>query len=334
MAGVKRETAGVKRETSSVNAIGATETKMENYESNSKSNPWKVTALIFGVVIVVLLVFMFRGGITGGAVSESSASEKIVEYLNERTGGGVELVSSEKFGENLYEVTVSYQGEEVPVFVTSDGEYFVKGAIPITGDSLEDSGAQETPQNIQKSDKPKVELFIMTHCPYGTQAEKGFIPVLELLKDKIDGKIRFVHYFMHGDKEEKETYQQLCIREEQSSKYLAYLKCFLEAGDSESCLTKAAIDKSKLSSCLTNKAKEYYEADSKLSQSYGVQGSPTIIINGVEANSGRDSASYLSTICSAFNNAPSECSKQLSSQSPSAGFGSSASGSSGSGSCN
>jgi len=28
----------------------------------------------------------------------------------------------------------------------------------------------------------------MTHCPYGTQAEKGMIPVIESLGDLIDAK--------------------------------------------------------------------------------------------------------------------------------------------------
>jgi hypothetical protein len=54
---------------------------------------------------------------------------------------------------------------------------------------------------------------------------------------------------------------------------------------------------------------------------YGVQGSPTLVINGAQISSGRDSAGLLKTICSAFNTAPSECQKQLSSASPSAGFG-------------
>ena len=80
---------------------------------------------------------------------------------------------------------------------------------------------------------------------------------------------------MHGDKEEAETYNQVCIREEQSAKYLDYLTCFLEDGNSARCLTKAGVDQTKLNVCLsTNKSKEYYAQDSALSQEYGVQGSP------------------------------------------------------------
>jgi hypothetical protein len=59
------------------------------------------------------------------------------------------------------------------------------------------------------------------------------------------------------------------------------------------------------------------------------------VINGAQVNSGRDSASYLATICSAFNTAPAECNTVLDSNVPSAGFGYVASSSStSSGSCN
>ena len=55
---------------------------------------------------------------------------------------------------------------------------------------------------------------------------------------------------------------------------------------------------------------------------YDVQGSPTLIINGLQVESSRDSASLLKTICGAFNTEPEVCNTaKLSSASPSAGFG-------------
>lgn len=56
-------------------------------------------------------------------------------------------------------------------------------------------------------------------------------------------------------------------------------------------------------------------------EKYGVAGSPTLVINGQEVSSGRDAASLLSTICTAFNNAPSECQTDLPSEQPTPGFG-------------
>ena len=56
-------------------------------------------------------------------------------------------------------------------------------------------------------------------------------------------------------------------------------------------------------------------------EKYGVQGSPTLVINGEVVQTGRDSASLLQTICSAFNEQPEACQTELSATSPSPGFG-------------
>ena len=79
-----------------------------------------------------------------------------------------------------------------------------------------------------KSDKPNVELFVMSHCPFGTQAEKGIIPVVNLLKNKINFSVKFVDYSMHGKSEIDENTLQYCIQKEESKKYIPYLTCFLE----------------------------------------------------------------------------------------------------------
>ncbi len=290
-----------------------------------RANPWIVTTVVLGIFSLVLIIINFTGSnITGGTIGVNDAGANLLNFANQQ-GINAELVGSEDIG-NFYEVTLSINGNDVPVMITKDGKYLVQGLTPL---SLEDSEVEETASaEIPKSDKPKVELFVMTHCPYGTQAEKGIIPVIETLGNTIDAKIRFVHYFMH-DPEKTETPTQVCIREEQPEKFLPYLKCFLEDGNSERCIAKLGISKIKINSCISNgKAEEYYAADSELSQSYGVGGSPTLIVNGVQSNAGRDSQSYLEGICSAFNIAPELCSAELPSASPSPGFGYSTSGTS------
>jgi hypothetical protein len=56
-------------------------------------------------------------------------------------------------------------------------------------------------------------------------------------------------------------------------------------------------------------------------EKYGVQGSPTLVINGETVQAGRDSASILAAICSAFNEPPAACKTELSSTPPAPGFG-------------
>ncbi len=173
--------------------------------------------------------------------------------------------------------------------------------------------------DVTTSEQLTVELFVMTHCPFGLQAEKGFIPIIKTLEDNADMKIRYIHYFMH-EPEEEETPRQICIREEQSDKYLDYLKCFVYDGNYNKCLNNVQIDISKLDICIQNKADSYYKEDSDLSKGYGVESSPTLVINGKIIDSDRDTQSYLNTVCSIYDIAPKKCENKMLNKVPSPGF--------------
>lgn len=253
------------------------------------------------------------------AVAEKFVNENLLPSNIKATINSVTLEG------DVYNINLDVQGQSYTSYMTKDGSKFFQTGIDMAtvDQSGQTAGAQasQADANISKSDKPKVELFVMTYCPYGLQAEKGILPALAALGNKIDASIKFVHYFMHGDKEEQETYNQACLRQEQVAKYNSYLNCFVIEGDSAKCVVQAGVDKAKLKSCVAAKAKDYYKSDSALSQSYGVSGSPTLVINGVQSSAGRDAASYLAGICAAFNNPPAECDQQLSSASPASGFG-------------
>ena len=183
---------------------------------------------------------------------------------------------------------------------------------------------------------PTLEVFVMSYCPYGTQIEKALIPAWKLLRDKANIEVRFVSYAMHGDQETQENQRQLCLREE-TDKFWGYLECFLEAGDSASCLNKAGVDAAKLDTCMKTKADSYWQVDKDLNTKYGVQGSPTIVFDGKEIQpSSRSPEAVKTAICDAFTSKPSECSQILSNTAATAGFGyaaASSSGSSSSGGC-
>lgn len=298
----------------------------DNLKKNSltekmRENLWMVSTFVLGVIVLIFLIGSFSGGftgsvITGSAVSEKGVVENVMDFIQTQgVGDEIEFVSSSKMGD-LIEIIVSYQNQNIPIYVTRDGKYLVQGITPLK--IIEKSSNTNT--EILKSDNPKVELFVMTHCPYGTQAEKGILPVIKSLESVADIKIRFVHYFMHKP-EETETPRQVCIREEQADKYYDYLECFLEDGDSDRCLIEVDIDKTKLDDCIKNRSKDYYALDSELSNGYGVQGSPTLVVNGKVISSARSPQAYLDTICSAFTDAPEECDKVLSSKTSSPGFG-------------
>jgi glutaredoxin len=308
-----------------------------------KRNPWR---LIAGVLAVILVVVLFVGNpITGKVISSKEVGQKIIDFANAQ-GAEAELVKVNDDG-NFYEVILSIQGQEFPLYVTKDGKSFTQTLIPLSGDVQNNANQQvpsqtQTQTNIPKSDKPKVELFVMSHCPYGTQMEKGILPVAKKLQDNIDFEIKFVNYAMHPTQGEvEEQLNQYCIQRDYNDKYLNYLGKFLEAGDGEKALSAVGLSQSDISKCVEETDKKFdviknledksswssgrfpkfmiYDADN---QKYGVQGSPTLVINGQQAQSGRDAQSILNTICSAFTTKPEECNTDMTSfGNPAPGFG-------------
>lgn len=317
--------------------------KIDNDPDNSvskvtekiKGNPWIAVSIVLGIAVLILLFMVLRGGITGNVIKGDDAGTKIVEYLNAQTGGGVEYVSYKDLG-NLYEVTVSYQGQDIPVYVTKDGGYFVQGAVPITGDAVDNTNTDtQTPAEVPKSDKPKVQAFIFSYCPYGLQFEKALLPVYDLLKGKADINIVAIGA-MHGEFEKTETLRQISIEQLYSrDKLFAYLKEFNANTDigacsgDDTCLnkylpaiyTKLGIDKTKVDNYMKTSAVTIYDAQGAEASSLGISGSPTFVINGVETSVSRNADAIKTAVCSAFNTEPSECSQTLSTASPSAGFG-------------
>lgn len=321
------------------------------------------TLLVIVVVLVVLGLItassLRKGGEKttaakpGKTISTELAKTKAEEFVNNflmQTGSKATIKDiTTEYG--LYKLSVDITSDVVESYMTKDGKLFFPQALNVdevtaakagTAAAGTDSEAAAAPSATvtKKSDKPVVELFVMSYCPYGTQMEKGILPVLSTLGNKVDFQLKFNSYAMHGEKELTENLLQYCIQKEQPTKLSAYLTCFLaDSSMSAACLDKAGVNKNTVNSCVTKTDKDFkvmanftsktgyqgsypgFDVQKADNDKYNVGGSPTLIINGQDIQSGRDSASLLATICGAFNNAPSECSAKLSSASPSAGFG-------------
>lgn len=246
----------------------------------------------------------------------------------------------------LYKMSIAVGKQNVEAYVTKDGKKFFPGAIDM--DKKEDASASagtNAPAPVtevsQKQDVPTVELFVMSYCPYGLQAQKGILPVVQKLGNKIKFDTKFVSYVMHGKKEFDENIKQYCIQKNMPTKYLGYLDCFAKSanGDSAKCMTAKGINASSVASCVAQTDAQYKLSDAfngfdssqggfppfniqkDLNEKYGVEGSPSLVINGQLVEAGRDSASLLKTICSGFTKAPAACQESLSSDTPSPGFG-------------
>ena len=305
--------------------------------------------IILVIVLAVIGLLTFHKPVKTLKPEEAkSRTETFVNsYLMQSGNKATVKDVTEEYG--LYKLKIDIVSDVVESYLSKDGKLFfpqaldvdkINGSNSTTGTDNAGGQAAVGTEVTKKSDKPSVKLFVMSYCPYGTQIEKGILPVVEALGKKIDFELKFVDYAMHGEKELTENLNQYCIQKEQSGKLNAYLKCFLDSGDSATCLKSSGVDTAKMNSCFTKTDKEFkitenyknqagykgsypgFDVDKTENTKYSVGGSPTLIINDQDISSNRDAASLLKTICSAFNNQPSECQAALSSASPTPGFGS------------
>jgi len=323
------------------------ETAHEHTEHHSKKsitekfreNPWMLSTFVFGIITAILLFSVFSGNFTGQVISSTSAGEKVISFYESLGVTGLTLESvSEVSG--LYQVNINYQDQIIPIYLTKDGKNIIESLTPTEATSSEP--AAEVP----KSDKPVVELYVFTYCPYGLQMEKAILPVVKLLGDKIDFSIRQIGA-MHGDYEKVEAQRQLCIEKNYPTKFLDYVLAFAEDttigacnGDAtclapllNSLYTKLGISASTINTCMTTDGVTMYNQEVANANSMGISGSPTLVINGVQASADRNPESIKGTICNAFNDVASECTQTLSTSAASAGFGKGTSSSSSSASC-
>jgi len=317
-----------------------------------------VAIIVAGLIIGGAFIYTNQGKVKNSAnkvLSAQEATAKALDYINKNVLSGVTAsLTGDVTEENgMYKFRIKVDTQEYVSYVTKDGKLL----FPMEGLNLESTpdqaqNGETTTGEVQKRDKADVKLFVMSYCPYGLQAQKMFLPVYNLLKDKADMGIYFVDYAMHEKKEIDENLTQYCIQKEEKAKYYAYLNCFVIDGDSAKCLSQAGVDKGKIDSCVSATDTEFkvtslyndkstwlsgnypqFNIHKDLNTKYGVQGSPTIVINDTVVQVDRTPEKFKEAICQAFNSPPEECSQTLSSEAPSPGLGGGTTDSSASGGC-
>ena len=90
------------------------------------------------VIIAVLFLgfFVLKSGIvsnlfSGGDISEKEATAKLLNFfVTQAPDTTATFIASSKQG-SLYEINLSIDGQDTPVYVTTDGKYIVVDPIPL-----------------------------------------------------------------------------------------------------------------------------------------------------------------------------------------------------------
>ena len=165
--------------------------------------------------------------------------------------------------------------------------------------SLQPMNLQELlASRIARMGKPTLELFVMSYCPFGVQAEQKIIPIVKRFGDKIDFKLRFIarekespspqditpFTSLHGYPEVAENIRQLLIAQEFPDQYLDYILC---RGNQkldknwEACAEKLGIDVTRIQQLFDTPevSEQLFRENIRRATELGINASPTILVD-------------------------------------------------------
>jgi len=180
---------------------------------------------------------------------------------------------------------------------------------------------RESIQNeLKESDKKaKLDLFVMSYCPFGVRAETALVPILAEFGPKIDLQLYFIAQSkandspaantasvsagsasvnkpldsfasLHGPQEVEEDFRQALIQKHFPEKLLPYLSIRnqnIRTSDWKECATKAGIDLKKMEGLIADKnSQQLFKENITKGQLLNVHASPTLFINNVRYQGG------------------------------------------------
>ncbi|MBU4023120.1 hypothetical protein KJ591_02040 [Patescibacteria group bacterium] len=196
-----------------------------------------VITFILGGIIVVLAVVLIYVGVSNGifigtgikdVIPKDEIGEFTLDFIRQELAApGTEFTLidvEEEYG--MYKVNFEVMGQTDSAYVTKNGKYlFFQPFDMLPPEPVE-------PKSFSKSDKPEVDLFVMSYCPYGNQAEELMMPVVDLLGDNADIELRYIVYSDY-----QTGYPDYCIDE--ANKYCSMHKIGeLNQGIRELCVQK------------------------------------------------------------------------------------------------
>jgi len=307
------------------------------------ASPKKILFSVISVCIALILGFcaaiIFKKYSVHKTISRLSAGYKVLNAVNTYfvPGKNASLTGRPVEEKGLYKVNLTLEGITQSFYLTKDGEWLILPNTMIDIAKLKDMAKQKPEtksEEIPKADKPVIELFVMSLCPYGSRAEKVILPVAKLFEDKIDFKIKFLVSVngssindvasLHGIDEAKEDARQAAIIKYYPDKFAAYVdkvnekSCVISCGAVKlddywkEAAAKLQMDVKKIEKFAYGpEGMAQLKEDSTASAKYNATASPTLIINGARSDAiYKDAKAIKEAMCSAFIDKPSVCQKE------------------------
>lgn len=306
----------------------------------------KIVLLSICIILTVAIASLFDAGFAIGKtdkpnntpssseiINPEDAIKKVTNIINKYFVKNKNATASGKAVEEngLYKVRININDSLHNFYLTKNGAMliFPDGFIDIAG--FEEAAKKQQASQIEeipRAEKPVVELFVMSLCPYGVKAEQEIFPVISSYGHRVDFKIKFLTNIrgdtidkvssLHGNAEVREDARQAAIMKYYPKKLPLYIdkinekSCVISCGavKLEDYWKKAAkglgMNIEKIESFAYGQeginSLRQDEADAK---KYKANASPTLVINGKKSNAiYRGKKALKETIDAAFINTP------------------------------
>jgi hypothetical protein len=157
----------------------------------------------------------------------------------------------------------------------------------------------------------KLDLFVMSKCPYGIQAMNSMQEVLTNFKGNMDFEIHYIatdngdgtFTSLHGQTEVDEDIRESCVMKYYPTdyKYMDYIWCRnknIASSEWESCATDNSIDAAKIKTCSEgDEGKTLLRQKIALSNELNIGASPTWMANNKVQFSGLDAQTIKTNYC-------------------------------------
>ena len=188
---------------------GVIEIPVGSWLAGVRKEPWILSTFALAIVLIVVLVIGTGNGgrDVGEILNADTVGNNVLAFINSnpQLEGQVSLVYSVRQG-SLYQITLNYQGQDVPVFATLDGQFLVSDVVPIAGGIPTTGGSNSGTGNtavvevsadddafLGSADAPgEIIEFSDYQCPFCRIFWEETLPLIK--EEYIDtGKVRFVY---------------------------------------------------------------------------------------------------------------------------------------------
>ncbi len=188
--------------------------KPAEFKKTVKKNPWVMATIVLGIIALILLVLMLRGGITGNiitgrAIGGQDAGDNLIAFANAQ-GIDLEILEINSDGD-FYEVLIFTEGRESKVTLTKDGENLVQ-LTPLI--------ARTQPQittEYSEEDLVKIKEFSQCLADNGVKAYgAGWCGYCKKLKEAFGGEEQVSPFYIECQNSDRTPteHSELCEQEQ------------------------------------------------------------------------------------------------------------------------